>query len=191
MPMLFAPAVTAGRLSGRPQPRLTDDGLIVRPWESSDTPALVAAYCDPAIQQWHGRSMTLADAAGWIEERHQRWGEERGADWAVVSDDAVVGRVSLRTVDLEQGVGEVSYWVVPSQRGRGIAVRAVVTVTDWAFRDVGLHRIELVHAVANGASCRVADRAGYALEGTRRQHFLLADGRHDAHLHARLNPANR
>jgi RimJ/RimL family protein N-acetyltransferase len=100
----------------------------------------------------------------------------------------VVGRVGLRSLDLEQGVGEISYWPIPASRGGGIAVRAVTTVTDWAFQHVGLHRIELVHSIANGASCRLTQKAGSVQEGTRRQHFLLADGRHGAHLHACVSP---
>jgi RimJ/RimL family protein N-acetyltransferase len=50
-----------------------------------------------------------------------------------------------------------------------------------------LHRIELCHAVANPASCRVADRAGYRAEGTLRESYRYGDGRrYDEHLHARL-----
>jgi RimJ/RimL family protein N-acetyltransferase len=50
---------------------------------------------------------------------------------------------------------------------------------------LGLERIELEHAVANEASCRVAERAGYRLEGTKRAGFRDDTGRRwDAHLHA-------
>ena len=52
---------------------------------------------------------------------------------------------------------------------------------------LGLPRIGLVHAVENPASCRVAESAGFALEGTARQEFEHADGRrYDYHHHARL-----
>jgi hypothetical protein len=36
------------------------------------------------------------------------------------------------------------------------------------------------------ASCRVAEKTGFAGEGVRRSAWLLADGRHDVHAHARL-----
>lgn len=49
-----------------------------------------------------------------------------------------------------------------------------------------LHRLELAHSVRNPASCRVADKAGYRLEGTKRQEGRHADGWHDMHPHARL-----
>ena len=41
--------------------------------------------------------------------------------------------------------------------------------------------------MANPASCAVALRAGYPLEGLLRQSFVYGDGqRYDEHLHARL-----
>ncbi|WP_223884412.1 GNAT family N-acetyltransferase [Micromonospora craniellae] len=40
---------------------------------------------------------------------------------------------------------------------------------------------------ANPASCRVAERAGYPVEGTLRESHRYGDGRrYDEHLHARL-----
>ena len=43
------------------------------------------------------------------------------------------------------------------------------------------------HAVENEASCRVAQKAGFALEGITRKSWRYADGNlHDEHLHARL-----
>ena len=46
--------------------------------------------------------------------------------------------------------------------------------------------VELIHSTRNPASCRVAENAGYKLEGTKRREALHADGWHDMHLHARL-----
>jgi RimJ/RimL family protein N-acetyltransferase len=40
--------------------------------------------------------------------------------------------------------------------------------------------------MGNTASCRVAGKTGFAVEGVRRSAWLLADGRHDVHAHARL-----
>jgi RimJ/RimL family protein N-acetyltransferase len=63
----------------------------------------------------------------------------------------------------------------------------VAAATRWAFGALDLVRIELCHAVVNPASCRVATKAGYRLEGTLRQSYVYGDGRrYDEHLHARL-----
>ena len=57
----------------------------------------------------------------------------------------------------------------------------------WAFDDLGLHRIQLFHAVENVASARVAEKAGFTCEGRLRQSHRYGDGlRHDELLWARL-----
>ncbi|MGY2127682.1 GNAT family N-acetyltransferase [Blastococcus sp. SYSU DS0617] len=52
--------------------------------------------------------------------------------------------------------------------------------------DLGLQRLELQHSTRNRASCRVAEKTGFDLEGTKRRAGLHQDGWHDMHLHARL-----
>jgi ribosomal-protein-alanine N-acetyltransferase len=76
---------------------------------------------------------------------------------------------------------------VPAACGKGVCPRAVDAMASWAFEVAGFHRLDLEHAVANNASCRVAEKTGFAAEGVRRSAWLLADGRHDAHAHARLS----
>jgi RimJ/RimL family protein N-acetyltransferase len=148
--------------------------------------------------------MTGDEAAAWIAGWLQRWQNETGAGWALVDlsgtprhpdNDAapapsgagrVAGQISFRTVDLAGGVAELSYWVLPGFRGRGIAPRGLTALTTWAFTSLGLHRLELNHSTANPASCSVAVRAGYPAEGTKRAEARHADGWHDMHQHARL-----
>lgn len=187
MPDLVAPVVPAGRLRDQAQPELFIDELTLRPWRPSDASAVVRAYQDPAIQQWHVRSMSLDEAQRWIASWFERWLAETGAGWAVFDEEEqLLARMSLRTVNLTEGVGEVAYWVLPEARGRDVAHRALRSMSRWFFVQVGLQRLELAHSTRNAGSCRVAVKAGYVLEGTKRQQALHRDGRHDMHLHARL-----
>ena len=67
------------------------------------------------------------------------------------------------------------------------AGRTFAAASAWAFEALGLARLQLVHAVDNVASCRVATAAGFALEGTLRSSYLDGWGiRHDEHVHGRL-----
>ncbi|MFI7162061.1 GNAT family protein [Rhodococcus erythropolis] len=59
-------------------------------------------------------------------------------------------------------------------------------MSEWAFREVGFHRLELEHSIHNPRSCRVATKAGFNEEGVRRGSARHADGWHDMHVHARL-----
>ena len=62
----------------------------------------------------------------------------------------------------------------------------VIAENGWQTH-VGLHRIELEHSTLNKASCRVAVKAHYLAEGTKRSSGLHADGWHDMHQHAQVN----
>lgn len=147
---------------------------------------MLAAYADPAIRRWHARTMTADEARAYIENWERRWCQESGAGWAVTEDGKVAGQISLRTIDLREGLAEVSYWVLPEARGRRTATRALQALTGWGFGTLGLHRIEVMHSTRNEASCRVAMAAGYELEGTKRSEAKHEDGWHDMHLHARV-----
>lgn len=173
------------------QPALTTGtGLLLRPWrmhDEADVAAVLAAYADPGIQRWGVRDIPDAqEAQTWIAGWAAGWEERTDACWAVEQDGETVGRIALRRLDAVGGTGEVAYWVVPSARGHGVASSASAEVTRWAFEELGLHRLELCHSVRNEASCAVARRIGFALEGTLRDGMLHADGWHDMHLHARL-----
>ena len=186
MPDLVQHVLPAGSLSRRPQPVLPAGDLRLRPWEPGDAPALVAAYADPGVQHWNGASLDEAEAQAYAQTWAEHWRAERRAGWAVVRGDELAGRITLRGIDHEQGCAEVTYWVVPAARGTGVAAAAVAAVTGWAF-EAGFHRLELQHSTRNPASCRVADKSGFALEGTRARSLLHDDGWHDMHLHGRLS----
>ncbi|NEE01355.1 GNAT family N-acetyltransferase [Phytoactinopolyspora halotolerans] len=186
MPVFVSPVVPPGRLGTRTQPTLEVDELVMRPWRTADADALVAAYEDDEIQRWHVRSMSRSEALEWLASWPARWRTETGADWAIIRDDALAGRVGLRILDLREGTAEIAYWTARAARGNNIAGRATRRLSTWLFQDIGLHRLELRHSTLNEASCRIAEKAGFAYEGTLRQAVLHQDGWHDMHLHARL-----
>ena len=63
VPELVAPVVPAGRLRGQEQPRLTVDELVSAPGSRRTRALVVEASRDPAIRQWHARSVSEAEAA--------------------------------------------------------------------------------------------------------------------------------
>ncbi|MEV1328749.1 GNAT family N-acetyltransferase [Micromonospora costi] len=166
---------------------LAAPGLLLRPWRDADARAVQDALRDPDIAQWNpqGGPVDAASALRWVRRRAD-WSAGDHVSLAVTGPDgALLGSVSLHQIHGENAA--MGYWVVPGARGRGVATRAVDRLSRWAFDELGLHRIELCHATANPASCRVAERAGYRAEGTLRESFRYGDGRrHDEHLHARL-----
>jgi RimJ/RimL family protein N-acetyltransferase len=161
-------------------------GWELRPWRLSDADTLVTAGQDQAIRRWNRLLVNSPeDARTRIERMHQRWQAEVSAIWAIARPGGeAMGLIGWGDIDLQGGSAEIVYWLLPAARGGGVAVEATERVSRWALNDLGLHRLRLCHSVANPASCRVAGKAGYTLEGTMRSALLHADGWHDQHLHA-------
>ncbi|UJB45814.1 GNAT family N-acetyltransferase [Streptomyces sp. A1-5] len=179
--------VPAGRMAATAQPVLDlPNGWQLRPWHRSDADALAAAGRDPAIRQWNRLLVDTPDEARQrIERMHDRWRAEQSAIWAIARPGGeAMGLIGWGDIDLAGGSAEILYWILPAARGGGVMVEATRRVSRWALDDLGLHRLRLCHSVANQASCRVATKAGYSLEGTMRSALLHADGWHDEHLHA-------
>ena len=148
-----------------------DEAIALRPWTHDDVEALVRACVDPEIQRWTlvPAGYTRAHAERFVEHAAQALADRSSVEVAVVdaTSDEVLGSVGLVTIDHERGVAEIGYWTAPHARGRGVATRAVRLLTDFAFAELGLKRLELMPFVGNRASERVAARAGYVREGRR------------------------
>jgi RimJ/RimL family protein N-acetyltransferase len=164
-------------------------GLLLRSWRPQDAAEVLAAMREPAIARWNSAPSAAASLDGaqeWVWRRAD-WSGGDHASFAVAepATGALLGSVSLHQI--QDGDASIGYWTIASARGRGLAAHAVATVTGWAFQRLGLHRIELCHAVANPGSCRVAEKAGYPLEGTLRESHRYGDNRrYDEHIHGRL-----
>lgn len=168
-------------------PRLEAGGLCFRPWRDADADAVRALAADEDAWRWMPTLRRVHDSAtalAWVRARH----DDDRVDWAVCDPvtDAVVGRVGLHRFTTSRGA-ETGYAVWPGNRRRGIAALMVTTATAHALGPMGLARVTLRHATGNLASCRVAARCGFALEGTERAGQDHGDGvLHDLHVHARL-----
>ncbi|SDY90301.1 Protein N-acetyltransferase, RimJ/RimL family [Modestobacter sp. DSM 44400] len=164
--------------------------LRLRPWQDDDGPAVWAALQDPAIRLWNGAGSTSPEDVAALLARRADWSAGGHASFAVTdaAGGALLGSISLHSIDPVQGDAEIGYWTVPADRGRGVAVRSVVAVCGWAFPALALDRIELLHAVGNPASGRVAARAGFTCEGRLRRSYRYGDGvKHDELLWSRLS----
>jgi len=151
----------------------------VRP---GDAAAVLEAFVSAPDMARQGEVTDLASARDYL-----RWllAEGRHA-WAVDLGGRMVGLVGV-SVDVANRSGWVFYWMHAHHRGRGVTARAVDAAVRWGFTTLAVDRVELVHAVDNPASGRVAEKAGFALEGRLRRSHRYGDGvKRDELLWARL-----
>jgi RimJ/RimL family protein N-acetyltransferase len=163
--------------------------IVLRPWRPDDADAVWAALQDEEIRLWNGSGVaSRADADAFVGRRADWTGGDH-ASWAVVDGtDRALASVSLHSIDPVQNDAEIGYWTAPAARGQGVAGVAVDAACRWAFAALPVDRIELCHAVENTASGRVAEKAGFTLEGRLRRSYRYGDGvKHDELLWARLS----
>ena len=153
------------RLQGRKAHELADGIVALRPWREEDAPAVVACIDgDEEIWRWLDQvpqPYTLQHARGYIRAE----GEEKYAVTDAATGD-VLGSIGLSWSPTHD-VAEVGYWLRASARGRGHTTRALVLVTRHAIA-AGAARVQLRADVENVPSRRVAENAGFTLEGVLR-----------------------
>ena len=170
---------------------LTTPDLLVRPPVPEDAPEAFELMNDPEVRRWNPTRdcPDLATAEQWCRDGAD-WSDGTHATWHAVDrrTGRMVGNASLFAIDTDDLVAKIGYRVLPSARGRGVARQMVDAVTGWAFVSRGLMRVQVEHSIHNEASCRVADAAGFVLEGTIRSGYAVpgSDEREDCHIHGRL-----
>jgi RimJ/RimL family protein N-acetyltransferase len=168
---------------------LTAGPVLLRPWRTEDIDGVWAALQDPDIRLWNGGGVTSREDASALVGRRADWSAGDHASWLVTdaATRAVLGSVSLHSIDRFHGGASIGYWTAPAARGRGVAAVAVDAACRWAFGALPVERVELCHAVENTASGRVAEKAGFTFEGRLRRSYRYGDGvQHDELLWARL-----
>lgn len=85
-------------------------------------------------------------------------------------------------------VGGLGYWIVPSERGQGVATAAVRLVVPWALDALDLRRLEAWVQPDNLASQRVLRNAGFQQEGRLRNFLTVEGGTSDALVFSTLPP---
>ena len=136
--------------------------LSLRPWSEADADDLVACLDgDEEIMRWldqipqpYRRDDALAYIRGVAEQAFAITDAETGR---------LLGSIGLRWNEPRE-VAEVGYWLRQDARGDGVMTRALELATKLALES-GAARVQLRAAVGNDASRRVAERAGFRLEG--------------------------
>ncbi len=164
----------------------------LRPFHNGDIDSVARSCSDESVQRWLPlpRPYTAEHATDWcLNQAEALRVAGDGIHLAITDGDDCIGCISLKRTDWRSRTTEVGYWVSPWATGRGIASDAVLQLTGWAIREQGFERIELVAAVKNIASQRVAEKSGFVLEGTKRNAGIIHGGRTDLLLYS-LVPAD-
>jgi RimJ/RimL family protein N-acetyltransferase len=180
-----------------PDPPPAEGGVVLRRMESDDIGWITVACGDRELSRYVPSipyPYSEADARAFVDHAARGWAEGRLAVFVIARAPRGPGRgqdqgqginpglglISLHLFASDPGLAEVGYWLCREARGRGVATTAVRLIARWAFRELGIGRLNLQTAPENLASQRVAERAGFTREGLLRAWLPTAGGRRDS-----------
>ena len=101
--------------------------------------------------------------------------KDREYAFAIVQRDSgrVVGGTGINQLDMASARANLGYWIRTTAAGRGYATEATLALAPWAFEALALSRIEIVAAVGNEASQRVAAKVGATRECVARNRLCV------------------
>ena len=141
---------------------------------------------------WCHPDYSISEAQQWVESRSDAW--ERGKEFSFLVVDRktnqVVGNCGLDHVHETHFFANLGFWVRASRTREGAATVATQLLSEFGFSALNLARIEIVVAVGNFASQRVAEKAGALREGLLRNRLIHRGVARDAYMFSLLPPTS-
>jgi RimJ/RimL family protein N-acetyltransferase len=153
--------------------------VTLRRFTLDDVPAVTSACQDPEISRWTASipfPYEEAHARSWISEHDRFWSNAERTPFAIVSSDTgeFFGSISFTSFNWQERTAEAGYWVAAYARGAGVATSALAMLCEWGFQTLDLAAVVLHTLIGNGASERVAQKAGFIKTD------VMSDYRHPA-----------
>ncbi|HEU0168049.1 MAG TPA: GNAT family protein [Chloroflexota bacterium] len=168
---------------------LSDGRVTIRAYQLRDAPLLYAAALESLPElipwmPWAHEGFALHEIESFIQYCRKSWdaGTEYGFGIVDARSGEYLGGTGLNDLNVQNRWANLGYWVRSSRTGYGIAPAATRLVAQFGFDELQLERIEIMMAVENYPSRRVAEKVGATLEGTLRRRLRLHEVQHDAYL---------
>ena len=170
---------------------LTDGVVTLRPFRMEDADELYAAARESLSDlkpwmSWAHDDYSMEEARSFIAITRARWEENTLFAFAITDagTESVLGGISLSHIHPVYHLCNVGYWVRTSRHGEGIVGHATKLATHFGFEHVGLVRAEIVIAVENQKSIRVAEKLGAHYEGILLNRMVVGKSVYDAHMYS-------
>ena len=162
---------------------ITTARLEIRPPRIEDAPELNAAVretlaCLRPWMDWAQEPPTLAETEANLRRACERFEarEDFRLHLFLKGTNTLIGGSGLHGPDWRVPKFEIGYWVRASYARQGYITEAVRGIAGFAFTNLSAQRVIITLSARNERSARVAERAGFTLEGTLRNNERLIDG---------------
>lgn len=176
-----------------PEEYPTDGTVTLRPYRPEDAPQTLAMVLESLEMlkpwmSWAHDGYSLVETQAFIQAAQEAWEGDWGYNFVITGaqDGSLLGGCGLTHLDLHPArrMANLGYWVRQSRRGQGIVPRSARLVGRWSIERLHLLRAEIVVAVGNAASLRVAEKCGAKREGVLRNRMVVGEKIYDAVMHS-------
>ena len=158
-------------------PTLTGRSVLLRPPRSEDAAARLSLGVHPEIVRMYGGSSS--DVRPMTPEAAERWVQglmKHDYAW-IIESGSPIGHVRLDRVDLRDQRASLAIGIDDFTRlGRGLGTETIRLVQQYAFCELGLHRLSVRVVDYNHRAIRAYEKCGCVIEGRERE-AALVDGR--------------
>ena len=143
-----------------------DDEITLRLLVETDAEAIFAlteahrAYLRRWLP-WVDDTRTLEDTQRFIRIGLRHWAHRGSVNLVIWYRGAVVGVIGLNYINWERRITEIGYWLAESAQGQGVMTRACRALVTYAFKELGMERVEIRCAVTNDRSRAIPQRLGF------------------------------
>ena len=135
-------------------------------------PAIVASH--EVLKPWMSWAKTLPtfeETKLYCRRALWEWHDRESLDYRLFFEGAFVGNCAVHTIQWHVPSAQLGYWQHADFGGRGLISEAVDRLTEFAFEELDLARLEIRCNAKNSASANVATRAGFELEAHLKHSF--------------------
>lgn len=161
-------------------PRLLGQRIMLREYQAEDIHAIRQWVNDAETTRYLSTrfwpAQTMVDSEEFLSRMLQSSHNAYNFVIADVQDGRYIGQCDLFRLDWRLRLGELGM-VIGSrdERGQGFGTEALLLLETFAFRTLGLERLELEVHMDNQPALHCYRRAGFTLEGVKR-HAFFNDG---------------
>ncbi len=182
--------------AGDPPPTLRDGRALIRVPDMGDYEQWASlraesrAFLSPWEPTWPANDLTRTAFRSRIRQYWRDIDEDLAYPYFIFDrgGETLVGALTLSNV--RRGVAQTAtlgYWIGEAHARQGYMTSAVRLICDFAFRHLGLHRVEAACLPHNTPSVGLLRKCGFAQEGLARGYLKIAGEWRDHLLFARLS----
>jgi [ribosomal protein S5]-alanine N-acetyltransferase len=154
----------------------------IRRLKSADAAEITNHINDMAIAKWTANiphPYSIKDGEEFVAKSIDKWNKGTAYQFGIIVNEECVGICSLEKVDNVHKNAELGYWLGKAFWNKGIMSKVAHAVVNFAFQNLKLHRLSVVHFKDNIPSQKIIKKLGFMYEGKERESIYRFGKWHD------------